>query len=109
MFEIIYFSFLIFLHEHFIDVTGIDVVGLVQCTSPFVKVNHLEMAVEQMISGASSVFSVVRSHSLRWVEDDQQDGSNTHKLFSCLDRSENKMTYLPLCASEFFRRRDSRH
>ena len=55
--------------------TGIDAVGLVQCTSPFVTVHHLEMAIEKMISGASSVFSVVRSHSLRWKEEEEEDQS----------------------------------
>lgn len=55
---------------------GIDAVGLVQCTSPFVTVHHLEMAIEKMISGASSVFSVVRSHSLRWKEEEEEDQSS---------------------------------
>ena len=48
-----------------------DVVGLVQCTSPFVRVEDLEIACQKMTAeGFDSVFSVCRSHSLRWVEND---------------------------------------
>lgn len=48
----------------------VDAVGLVQCTSPFVCVEDLEEALEKIKSGCyDSVFSVTRSHSLRWEED----------------------------------------
>ena len=69
------FVLLLLLSMYVCMCTGIDAVGLVQCTSPFVTVHHLEMAIEKMISGASSVFSVVRSHSLRWKEEEEEDQS----------------------------------
>lgn len=48
----------------------VDVVALVQCTSPFIQVSDLDEACEKMESGFDSVFSVTRSHALRWAEDD---------------------------------------
>ena len=48
----------------------VDVVGLVQCTSPFVRSQDLEIACQKMIGGFDSVFSVRRCHGLRWVEKD---------------------------------------
>jgi len=48
-----------------------DIVGLVQCTSPFVLSEDLEIACQKMMTGGfDSVFSVRRCHSLRWVEND---------------------------------------
>ncbi len=48
----------------------VDVVGLVQCTSPFIRTEELEEAVEKMNLGLyDSIFSVTRSHCLRWKED----------------------------------------
>ncbi|KAL1137645.1 hypothetical protein AAG570_009341, partial [Ranatra chinensis] len=45
----------------------IDVVALVQCTSPFLKVKYLERAYNMIISGQyESVFSLTRQHMLRW-------------------------------------------
>ena len=45
-------------------------VGLVQCTSPFVGAEDLQEACQKMMSGFDSVFSVRRCHSLRWLEND---------------------------------------
>lgn len=54
----------------FVLVLEIDVVGLVQCTSPFVGVEELQEAVTKMASGSyDCVFSVTRSHALRWHRD----------------------------------------
>ena len=50
------------------SVLEIDVIGLVQCTSPFVEAGDLDEAVRKMKSGSDSVFSVRRSHALRWKE-----------------------------------------
>ncbi|XP_046440551.1 N-acylneuraminate cytidylyltransferase A-like isoform X2 [Daphnia pulex] len=47
----------------------VDVVALIQCTSPFVRVAHLNEAIAKMTAGCcDSVFSVTRSHSLRWMQ-----------------------------------------
>lgn len=49
--------------------TEVDVVALIQCTSPFVRVAHLNEAIAKMTAGCcDSVFSVTRSHSLRWMQ-----------------------------------------
>jgi len=46
----------------------VDVVGLVQCTSPFVSADELEQACRLIRNGYDCVFSVSRSHALRWAE-----------------------------------------
>ncbi|XP_067860823.1 N-acylneuraminate cytidylyltransferase A [Heptranchias perlo] len=47
----------------------IDVVGLIQCTSPCLQPHHLEAVVKMFKEdGYDSVFSVVRHHRFRWKE-----------------------------------------
>jgi N-acylneuraminate cytidylyltransferase len=49
----------------------VRVVGLVQCTSPFILPEFLERAAASMRSGATdSVFSVTREKKFRWSETD---------------------------------------
>ena len=65
----------------------VDVVALIQCTSPFVRVAHLNEAIAKMTSGScDSVFSVTRSHSLRWTQLAEQkidcSGSSSSELVS---------------------------
>ncbi|XP_045030767.1 N-acylneuraminate cytidylyltransferase A isoform X3 [Daphnia magna] len=63
----------------------VDVVALIQCTSPFVRVAHLNEALAKMTSGCyDSVFSVTRSHSLRWTQlepnETEVDVANTEEI-----------------------------
>ncbi|XP_031353258.1 N-acylneuraminate cytidylyltransferase isoform X2 [Photinus pyralis] len=51
--------------EFLIDHPYIDAVALVQCTSPFLKGTYLQQAA-MLLSGSDCVFSVTRSHNLRW-------------------------------------------
>ena len=56
-----------FLDEHL----EVDIVGLVQCTSPFLQPEYLSKAYDLMIKeGYDSVFSVTRDKKLRWSEED---------------------------------------
>ena len=49
----------------------IDIVGLVQCTSPFLQPEYLDKAYNLIIEeGYDSVFSVTRDKKLRWSEAD---------------------------------------
>ncbi|XP_032786772.2 N-acylneuraminate cytidylyltransferase A isoform X2 [Daphnia magna] len=70
-----------FLDSH----SEVDVVALIQCTSPFVRVAHLNEALAKMTSGCyDSVFSVTRSHSLRWTQlepnETEVDVANTEEI-----------------------------
>ena len=57
-------------------------VGLIQCTSPFVRVEHLNEALAKITAGScDSVFSVTRSHSLRWMQVDDDDGKERTTLY----------------------------
>nr|BBB02484.1 CMP-sialic acid synthetase [Tribolium castaneum] len=58
-----------FIHKH----PEVDAVALVQCTSPFIKAEYLKQALEEIRKGKECVFSVTRSHKLRWIQ--RQDGS----------------------------------
>ena len=52
----------------------VDIVGLVQCTSPFLQPEFLHKAYELIIElGYDSVFSVTRDKKLRWSEADFND------------------------------------
>merc|ERR1712018_822453 len=52
----------------------VDIVGLVQCTSPFLQPESLNRAYELAIErGYDSVFSVTRDKKLRWSETDFND------------------------------------
>ena len=56
--------------------------GLIQCTSPFVRVEHLNEALAKITAGScDSVFSVTRSHSLRWMQVDDDDGKERTTLY----------------------------
>ena len=49
----------------------VDIVGLVQCTSPFLKPEFLESAYNLMLDEEyDSVFSVTRDKKLRWSASD---------------------------------------
>ena len=63
----------------------VDIVGLVQCTSPFLQPEFLHKAYELIIEQSyDSVFSVTRDKKLRWSEadfndDDEEDNTNTNE------------------------------
>lgn len=46
----------------------VDVVGLVQCTSPFLRPEYLDKAHRLVLAGYDSVFSVTRDKKFRWSE-----------------------------------------
>ncbi|CAG9865276.1 unnamed protein product [Phyllotreta striolata] len=46
----------------------VEILGLLQCTSPFISSEYVQFAVDSMRSGYECVFSVTRSHKLRWRE-----------------------------------------
>ncbi|KAK9681209.1 Cytidylyltransferase [Popillia japonica] len=53
--------------QHFLTHhNNVDIVGLVQCTSPFVSSSYLSDAVNAVKSGIECAFSVTRSTKLRW-------------------------------------------
>ncbi|RZF37951.1 hypothetical protein LSTR_LSTR005451 [Laodelphax striatellus] len=59
-----------FLQKH----GDIEVIALLQCTSPFTKVDYLTEAFNKIISGEyDSVFSVTRQHKLFWTP--HEDGT----------------------------------
>lgn len=52
-----------------ISFAEVDVVALIQCTSPFLKASFLAKAYSKMMDGGyDSVFSVTREYKLRWKE-----------------------------------------
>ncbi|CAH1100456.1 unnamed protein product [Psylliodes chrysocephalus] len=57
-----------FLNHH----SEVDILGLIQCTSPFISSKHIEKAVNFMRSGEECIFSVTRSHQLLWTELDNK-------------------------------------
>ena len=96
----------------------VDVVALIQCTSPFVRVAHLNEAIAKMTSGScDSVFSVTRSHSLRWTQlaeqkiDSSSSSSSSSQSWShFLDFSFNSCAQLlqqfpPICPELLMRAR----
>ncbi|XP_074030598.1 N-acylneuraminate cytidylyltransferase-like [Leptinotarsa decemlineata] len=44
----------------------VDILGLVQCTSPFIKSSYLQQAVNHMQNGKECTFAATRSYKLRW-------------------------------------------
>lgn len=54
--------------EFLLEREEVDVVALVQCTSPFVQPRFLAEAHNLAILGYDSVFSVAREKKLRWKE-----------------------------------------
>jgi CMP-N-acetylneuraminic acid synthetase len=60
----------------------VDVVALIQCTSPFLKASFLAEAYSKMMDGGyDSVFSVTREYKLRWKELSGAVFSNLVKIF----------------------------
>ena len=58
-------------HEWLLKHPEVDIVGLVQCTSPFLQPEYLSKAYNLIIEeGYDSVFSVTRDKKLRWSEQD---------------------------------------
>ncbi|XP_040581663.1 N-acylneuraminate cytidylyltransferase [Lepeophtheirus salmonis] len=50
----------------------VDIVGLIQCTSPFIQESFLERACNLMTSDKyDSVFAVTRDKKFRWVDDEK--------------------------------------
>ena len=65
----------------------VDVLGLVQCTSPFVQSQLLEQAYEKiMTDDYDSVFSVTRIKKLHWTEVEHNDQSTKPLNFDPSDR-----------------------
>ena len=57
--------------EFLIQHPEVDIIGLVQCTSPFLQPEYLGRAYDLMTEeGFDSVFSVTRDKKLRWAESD---------------------------------------
>ncbi|VEN52617.1 unnamed protein product, partial [Callosobruchus maculatus] len=50
----------------------VNKIGLIQCTSPFIKPHYIQRAVSFMRNDQECVFSVSRSYKLRWIEKDQK-------------------------------------
>jgi N-acylneuraminate cytidylyltransferase len=56
-------------YKYVISFAEVDVVALIQCTSPFLKASFLAEAYSKMMDGGyDSVFSVTRDYKLRWKE-----------------------------------------
>jgi CMP-N-acetylneuraminic acid synthetase len=63
--------------EFLLERSEVDLVALVQCTSPFVRTEFLNEALDLAVNnegGCDSVFSVTRQKKMRWkeVQDDQK-------------------------------------
>jgi CMP-N-acetylneuraminic acid synthetase len=66
-----------------ISFAEIDVVALIQCTSPFLKASFLAEAYSKMMDGGyDCVFSVTREYKLRWKELPGTVFSNLLKTFA---------------------------
>ena len=76
----------------------VDIVGLVQCTSPFLQPEYLSKAYKLMTEeGYESVFSVTRDKKLRWSEDDFDIKSEDYYLSSNQSNfEESNSSTLPL-------------
>ena len=73
----------------------VDIVGLVQCTSPFLQPEFLQKAYELMIEqGYDSVFSVTRDKKLRWSEADFNGDEDD--MTDANENSEHKLIMEPL-------------
>jgi len=55
----------------------VDVVCLIQCTSPFIQPDFLESGYKMVLQGYDSVFSVTRDKKLRWSEMCPNTGSSS--------------------------------
>lgn len=75
-----------------ISFAEVDVVALIQCTSPFLKASFLAEAYSKMMDGGyDSVFSVTRDYKLRWKELPGMVFSNFLKIFPSLFLSSRLM------------------
>jgi len=75
-----------------ISFAEVDVVALIQCTSPFLKASFLAEAYSKMMDGGyDSVFSVTRDYKLRWKELPGMVFSNFLKIFPSLFLSSRSM------------------
>ena len=71
-----------------ISFAEVDVIALIQCTSPFLKASFLAEAYSKMMDGGyDSVFSVTREYKLRWKELPGMVFSNFLKIFPSLSLS----------------------
>jgi len=57
----------------------VDVLCLIQCTSPFIQPDFLESGYKHVLQGYDSVFSSTRDKKLRWTEMSQENDS-THAI-----------------------------
>jgi len=55
----------------------VDVVCLIQCTSPFIQPDFLESGYKMVLQGFDSVFSVTRDKKLRWSEMSEETKSTS--------------------------------
>jgi len=75
-----------------ISFAEVDVVALIQCTSPFLKASFLAEAYSKMMDGGyDSVFSVTRDYKLRWKELPGMVFSNFLKILTSLSLSSRSM------------------
>jgi CMP-N-acetylneuraminic acid synthetase len=71
-----------------ISFAEVDVVAVIQCTSPFLKASFLAEAYSKMVDGSyDSVFSVTREYKLRWKELPGMVFSNFLKVFPSISLS----------------------
>lgn len=56
--------------------TGLDVVLLVQCTSPFLTSTEVDACVEAVMEGADSAFTAAEFHGFVWRQEDSAVGVN---------------------------------
>lgn len=67
--------------QEFVNVhKEVDVVGLIQCTSPFLQPDFLESAYKLIFQGYDSIFSVTREKKLRWTEANLEKGESAKPI-----------------------------
>jgi len=64
----------------------VDVLCLIQCTSPFIQPDFLETGYKMMLHGYDSVFSVTRNKKLRWSEMQSKEGTTSPVNFDPRNR-----------------------
>ena len=75
----------------------VDIIGLVQCTSPFLQPEYLSKAYDLIKEeGYDSVFSVTRDKKLRWSEDDFFDKVCCGLDETSIPKQDHTTTSLPL-------------
>jgi hypothetical protein len=90
--------------------TEVDVVALIQCTSPFLNASFLAEAYSKMHDGMyDCVFSVTREYKLRWKK---LPGMVSYNLFNIYFKimhkgeSSHHLLNCVICCQEFFRNTD---